>query len=79
VVASAVEEQGAATSEIPRNIQEASRGTQEVSRNIVGVTDAASSTGDIAAQVLAAASALSSQAEDLRIQIDGFFTALQAA
>ena len=36
-VASAVEEQGAATAEIARNIQEAAAGTQEVSSHIVGV------------------------------------------
>jgi methyl-accepting chemotaxis protein len=78
LVASAVEQQGAATSEIARNIQEASRGTQEVSRNIGGVTEAASSTGDIASQVLTAA-ALSTQAEDLGRQVDLFFTAMKAA
>ena len=40
-VAAAVEEQGAATAEIARNIQQAASGTQNVSNNIVGVSNAA--------------------------------------
>jgi methyl-accepting chemotaxis protein len=54
-IASAVEEQGAATGEISRNVQEAAQGTQEVSSNIVGVTQAAAETGTAASQVLTAA------------------------
>ena len=44
-IASAVEEQGAATQEIARNVQQASAGTNEVSSNIVNVTQAATETG----------------------------------
>ena len=44
-IASAVEEQGAATQEIARNVQQASAGTAEVSSNIVNVTKAANDTG----------------------------------
>ena len=40
-IASAVEEQGAATREISRSIQQAAEGTQEVSVNIGRVNDAA--------------------------------------
>ncbi len=36
-IASAVEEQGAATQEISRNVQQAAQGTQQVSANITGV------------------------------------------
>jgi methyl-accepting chemotaxis protein len=43
-VASAVEEQRAATDEIARNVQEASVGTQDVSHNILGVSEGAKST-----------------------------------
>ena len=39
-IASAVEEQGAATQEIARNVQQAAQGTHEVSANIGGVTAA---------------------------------------
>ena len=49
-----------------------------VSRNSIGVTEAASSTGDIATQVLSAASASNGQAEGLRNQVDQFFTEIQA-
>lgn len=41
-IAAAVEQQGMATAEIARNIQEAARGTQDVSSNIGGVSQAAS-------------------------------------
>jgi len=39
-IAAAVEEQGAATREIARNVQHAAGGTAEVSSNIVGVSPA---------------------------------------
>ncbi len=54
-IASAVEEQGAATQEIARNVQEAAQGTGEVSSNIVGVNQAAAETGTAAHQVLVSA------------------------
>jgi len=44
-IATAVEQQGSATLEIARNVQEAARGTGEVSANISGVRQAASETG----------------------------------
>jgi methyl-accepting chemotaxis protein len=65
-IASAVEEQGAATVEIARNVQEAARGTQEVASNAVGLSNSAASTGSAAAEMLAAAKRLGSQAEELR-------------
>ncbi len=39
-IAAAVEEQGAATQAIARSVQEAASGTDQVSQNISGVTDA---------------------------------------
>ena len=44
-IAAAVEEQGAATREIARNIQHAAGGTTEVSSNIVGVSSASAQAG----------------------------------
>ena len=44
-IASAIEEQGSATKEISRSIQEAARGTQDVNSNISGVQKAADDTG----------------------------------
>jgi len=78
-IASAVEEQGAATQEIARNVQQAAKGTEEVSSNITGVTKAASETGTAAAQVLGAAGDLAKQAEMLRQQVDTFLSKVRAA
>jgi methyl-accepting chemotaxis protein len=78
-IASAVEEQGAATHEIARNVQQASAGTQEVSANIAGVTEAAATTGAAAEQVLSAASELSQQSNVLRGKVETFIAAIRAA
>ena len=73
-IASAVEEQGAATQEIARNVQEAAAGTQEVSSNITEVQKAATQTGESSNQVLEAAGELSKQAEALQAEIEKFLT-----
>jgi methyl-accepting chemotaxis protein len=78
-VASAVEEQGAATKEIARNVQQASAGTGEVSSNIGAVTEAAGQTSSAAAQVQAAAADLASQGDKLRAEVDQFLADLRAA
>ncbi len=78
-IASAVEHQGAATAEIARNVQDAARGTTEVSTNIAGVTRSAGDTGATASQVLAAASDLSRQSEQLRVEVDKFLATVRAA
>ena len=78
-IASAVEEQGAATGEIARNVQHASHGTQEVSQNIGGVTEAASSTGRMAGETLNAARDLTQQSSRLRSEVDGFIGKVRAA
>jgi methyl-accepting chemotaxis protein len=78
-IASAVEEQGAATQEIARNVQQAAAGTQEVSSNIAGVTAAASETGAAASQMLSAAGELAQQGERLRVEVDKFLSAVKAA
>jgi hemerythrin-like metal-binding protein len=71
-IASAVEEQGAATSEIARNVEQASMGTAEVSSNIVSVEQAANETGAAAGQIKTAATELSHQAEILREEVGRF-------
>jgi methyl-accepting chemotaxis protein len=78
-IASAVEEQGAATQEIARNTQEAARGTEQVSSNISGVNRAASETGAAAAQVLASAEQLGRQSETLRADVNRFLEKIRAA
>jgi methyl-accepting chemotaxis protein len=78
-VASAVEEQGAATQEIARNVEQAAVGTQEVSSNIVGVSQAANDTGAAATQIQSTAADLSRQSETLRSEVDKFLAEVRAA
>jgi methyl-accepting chemotaxis protein len=77
-IASAVEEQGAATQEISRNVQQAAQGTQEVSANISGVTDAAGQTGHAARQVLESAGELSRNGTTLKTQVEEFLRTVRA-
>ncbi|TAL00051.1 MAG: HAMP domain-containing protein [Rhodospirillaceae bacterium] len=79
VIASAVEEQSAATQEIASNVQQAAQGTQDISSNIANVTQAAGHTASASSQVLGSASELSQQAENLRTQVDSFLGSLRAA
>ncbi|WP_428486284.1 methyl-accepting chemotaxis protein [Rhodopila sp.] len=78
-IASAVEEQGAATQEIARNVIRAAEGTQEVSGNITGVSQAAQQTGAAATQVLASAAELSRNGEVLKVQVATFLRDVRAA
>jgi methyl-accepting chemotaxis protein len=78
-IAAAIEEQGSATKEISRSVQEAARGTQEVNANIAGVQRAAGDTGAAANEVLGAAEQLSSQSRELAEQLDRFLAEVRAA
>jgi len=78
-IASAVEEQGAATQEISRNVQEASAGSAEVSTNITGVTQASQQTSAGSSEVLSAASELARNGEKLRQEVDAFLRTVRAA
>lgn len=78
-IASAVEQQGAATLEIARNVQQAAQGTGQVSHNIVGVNQAAGQTGTAASQVLLSAEELSKQSATLRADVDHFLANIRAA
>ena len=78
-IASAVEQQGAATQEISRNVQQAAHGTQQVSANIADVQRGASETGSASSQVLAAAKSLSGESSRLRREVGKFLDAVRAA
>ncbi|HYE00782.1 MAG TPA: methyl-accepting chemotaxis protein [Alphaproteobacteria bacterium] len=78
-IASAVEEQGAATREIARNVQQAAAGTTDVSANIAQVNRAAEDTGAAAARVLSSAGGLGRQAATLRAEIDRFLLGIREA
>ena len=74
-----MEEQGAATQEIVRNVSQAAMGTSEVTSNISGVAGAAEETGAAASQVLGAASELSRQSEYLNAEVGRFLATVRAA
>jgi len=75
----AVEQQGSATQEIAKNVQEAALGTGQVSSNIAAVNDAAEKTGSASTGVLASAEQLSKQAANLRADVDQFLGNIRAA
>ncbi|MFV3131028.1 cache domain-containing protein [Niveispirillum sp. KHB5.9] len=78
-IASAVNQQGAATAEISRNVHEAAHRTGEVSESIVSVREGAQFTMSASAQLHAAAGELSEQAEQLRQEVEDFLTAMDHA
>ena len=78
-VAAAVEQQGAATNEIANNVQQAARGTAQVTENIASVSTAAQETGIASTQMLASADELSKRGEELKTQVDHFLARVRAA
>jgi methyl-accepting chemotaxis protein len=78
-IAVAVEEQGASTQEISRNVQQAAHGTQQVSSNITDVQRGASETGSASSQVLSAAQTLSADSGRLRAEVSKFLNSVRAA
>ncbi|PSO16291.1 methyl-accepting chemotaxis protein [Bradyrhizobium sp. MOS003] len=78
-IAAAVEEQGAATQEISRNIQHAAQGTSDVSANIGDVQRGAGETGAASAQVHSAAQSLSQESNRLKSEVTRFLETVRAA
>jgi methyl-accepting chemotaxis protein len=78
-IASAVEEQGAATEEIVRNVDQAAQGTRAVAGNISDVTNAATETGRMATTVFEAASGLQSESNTLRKEVETFLNEVKVA
>lgn len=72
-ISASVGEQQSAIEEIALNVQEAARGTHEVSSNIAGVSQAASETGTTSTFVLTAANALTEQTDKIRHEVTGLF------
>jgi methyl-accepting chemotaxis protein len=79
MIAAAVEEQSAATREIARNVQMASSGAAQVGSAIVDVHQGAAETGSASGQVLSSAQSLSSQASQLKLEVDNFLASIRAA
>lgn len=79
LIAAAVEQQSAATAEIASNTQLAARGTETVSGNIAGVSNAANTTGDAARRLIGLAGELSTRSGALQGEVDAFVTRLRRA
>ena len=78
-IASAVDQQNGATREISGNIQQAATCTGNVNENILGVTQAASVADLAASKLLEASTGLSSQSEQLKIEVNSFLGSVRAA
>ncbi len=78
-IASAMEQQGATTYEIARNIGQAADGTRNVSSNIGGIAAAAEATSRAAAALHGASEDLRREAGELNDEMTGFFAKIRAA
>ncbi len=78
-IASAVEEQNAATQEISRNIQYAAQRSNSLAGNINDVSRGAGETGSASSQVLSSAQSLSVESTRLKSEVDKFLEAMRAA
>ncbi len=78
-IAAAVEEQGAATQEIARNVQQAASGTSHVSGTIAQVAGTAGEAGRVSGEVRERAAELAAQAERLRGDVRRFLDGVRAA
>jgi hypothetical protein len=74
-----VEQQGAATKEISRNVQQAAQGTQMVSANITDVQRGATETETASSHVLSAAQSLSGDSNRLKLEVAKFLESVRAA
>jgi methyl-accepting chemotaxis protein len=72
VIAAAVEEQTATTSEMSRNVTGAADGSTDIAANIAGVAEAALSTATGATQSQTAAADIARMSEDLRTMVLNF-------
>ena len=79
MISASVDQQGGATQEIARNVEQAALGTSEVATNIVDVNQGARRTGSASAQVLSSAQSLSGESNRLRLEVDKFLDTVRAA
>jgi len=78
-IGAAVEEQGAATQEIARNVQQAAQGTLTVTETIGTMSEGATQTGKMAGTILVSADALSGEACVLDQDVKLFLAEMKAA
>lgn len=79
VIASAVTEQGAATAEISRNVNEAADRTNDVSAKMGDVTQSAAYTKEASQDLLSASADLSSRTTTLKQVVERFLADIEAA
>jgi methyl-accepting chemotaxis protein len=79
VIATAVEEQSATTSEMARNVSEAARGATTISSNIKGVADAAQNTSTTVGEAQTATEHLARMANQLRDLVGRFKVGAESA
>ncbi|WP_083659965.1 methyl-accepting chemotaxis protein [Acuticoccus yangtzensis] len=77
-VASAIEEQSAATGAIAQSVQQAAVSTQDVSSIIIDVSKAANDTGTGANDIVAASDELTTQADTLRTRMANFIASMRS-
>jgi methyl-accepting chemotaxis protein len=78
-IAAAIEEQGAATQEIARNVQQAAIGSTQVATNIADVDRGAGDIGSASSQVLSSAQMLSNENKRLKAEVVKFLATVRAA
>ena len=78
-ITAAVDEQGATTDEIARNVQQAAHGTTQVAANIADVNRGTSETGSASSQVLGSAQSLARESNQLKVEVEKFVTMVRAA
>lgn len=78
-IAGAVEEQGAATAEISRNVEQASQGTRQVADTIAGIATAARETGEMAQDVFSVADDLLRESQELEREVQSFLRQVRHA
>jgi methyl-accepting chemotaxis protein len=77
-IASAVEQQGAATRAIAGSVEHASVGTQEMSRSMEGMTQASDEVGAAAIHVLRSSEVLAGESAALQSRVETFLEAVSA-
>ncbi|MEW5726783.1 MAG: HAMP domain-containing methyl-accepting chemotaxis protein [Pseudomonadota bacterium] len=78
-IAAAIEEQGTATDEIARSVQQAAEGTTTVAHNVAAVSDAAAETGAASTAVLRSADEVSARCDGLRGEVGRFLADVRTA
>ncbi|SDT88197.1 methyl-accepting chemotaxis protein [Stappia sp. ES.058] len=78
-IAAAMEEQGATTQEVSRNVGEAASGSRSVSTDIVGVSAASKETRASAETVKSSAQDLMQQSDQMRSEVERFLQTIRAA